>query len=146
MADVKDPQKLTDDIAKQENAEDRAAMNKYVVEPVKKAGRRLYENVMGTPEQNRAAQERMDEAKKKKDRESIRTDRSPQYADSQMASTRKQLEEQAKAFKPELDKASKDYDKATGKAKGMKKGGKVSSASSRGDGCAVRGKTKGRMV
>ena len=46
MADVKDPQKLTDDIAKQENAEDRAAMNKYVVEPVKKAGRRLYENVM----------------------------------------------------------------------------------------------------
>jgi hypothetical protein len=30
---------------------------------------------------------------------------------------------------------------------GMKRGGSVkSSASSRGDGCAVRGKTKGRMV
>ena len=29
---------------------------------------------------------------------------------------------------------------------GMKKGGKVSSASSRADGCAVKGKTKGRMV
>jgi hypothetical protein len=29
---------------------------------------------------------------------------------------------------------------------GMKKGGKVSSASSRGDGCAIKGKTKGRMV
>jgi hypothetical protein len=29
---------------------------------------------------------------------------------------------------------------------GMKKGGKVSSASSRGDGCCVKGKTKGRMV
>lgn len=29
---------------------------------------------------------------------------------------------------------------------GMKNGGKVSSASSRGDGCAQRGKTKGRMV
>tara|TARA_R110000823_G_scaffold220612_2_gene349251 strand:- start:276 stop:545 length:270 start_codon:yes stop_codon:yes gene_type:complete len=28
----------------------------------------------------------------------------------------------------------------------MKKGGKVSSASSRADGCAQRGKTKGRMV
>ena len=28
----------------------------------------------------------------------------------------------------------------------MKKGGKVSSASSRADGCAVKGKTKGRMV
>jgi hypothetical protein len=29
---------------------------------------------------------------------------------------------------------------------GMKKGGKVSSASSRADGCAVKGKTKGRFV
>jgi hypothetical protein len=29
---------------------------------------------------------------------------------------------------------------------GMKKGGKVSSASARADGCAVRGKTRGRMV
>jgi hypothetical protein len=28
----------------------------------------------------------------------------------------------------------------------MKKGGKVSSASSRADGCAVKGKTKGKMV
>jgi hypothetical protein len=31
-------------------------------------------------------------------------------------------------------------------ATGMKKGGKVSSASSRADGCAQRGKTKGRML
>ena len=29
---------------------------------------------------------------------------------------------------------------------GMKKGGKVSSASKRADGCAIRGKTRGRMV
>ncbi len=37
---------------------------------------------------------------------------------------------------------------ASGPAKfmGMKKGGKVSSASKRADGCAQRGKTKGRMV
>jgi hypothetical protein len=28
----------------------------------------------------------------------------------------------------------------------MKKGGKVSSASSRADGCCVKGKTKGRMI
>ena len=35
---------------------------------------------------------------------------------------------------------------AGAKAAGMKKGGKVSSASSRGDGIAQRGKTKGRMV
>jgi hypothetical protein len=32
------------------------------------------------------------------------------------------------------------------KAAGMKKGGSVSSASKRADGCAVKGKTKGRMV
>jgi hypothetical protein len=30
--------------------------------------------------------------------------------------------------------------------KGMKKGGKVSSASKRADGCCVKGKTKGKMV
>lgn len=30
--------------------------------------------------------------------------------------------------------------------KPMKNGGKVSSASKRGDGCAIKGKTKGRMV
>ena len=30
--------------------------------------------------------------------------------------------------------------------KAMKKGGKVSSASARADGCAIKGKTKGRMV
>jgi len=31
-------------------------------------------------------------------------------------------------------------------AKGMKSGGKVSSASKRADGCAIKGKTKGKMV
>ena len=31
-------------------------------------------------------------------------------------------------------------------ARGMKKGGKVSSASSRADGCCTKGKTKGRMI
>jgi phage terminase small subunit len=39
-------------------------------------------------------------------------------------------------------KAAENYE-AT---KEYKKGGKVSSASSRGDGCATKGKTKGRMV
>jgi len=33
-----------------------------------------------------------------------------------------------------------------GKPMGMKKGGKVSSASKRADGCAIKGKTKGKMV
>jgi hypothetical protein len=91
MADVKDPQKLTDKIAEQENKEDLAAMEKYVVEPVKKLGKRLYENVMGTEKQNKAAKE-------------------------------------------SLKKAGK-----------FAKGGKVNSASSRGDGIAQRGKTRGKI-
>jgi hypothetical protein len=33
-----------------------------------------------------------------------------------------------------------------GPKRGMKKGGKVSSASKRADGCAIKGKTKGKMV
>jgi len=35
---------------------------------------------------------------------------------------------------------------ALGKKMGMKEGGKVSSASKRADGCAVKGKTKGKIV
>jgi hypothetical protein len=103
MADVKDPQKLTDSIARQENAEDLAAMDKYVTGPVKRGAKRLYENVMGTPEQNQAAKERM----RKMD------EKNPDSA-------------QAKV----------------NKALGMKAGGKVSSASKRADGCAIRGKTR----
>jgi hypothetical protein len=51
-----------------------------------------------------------------------------------------------------LEKNNEDYKKqlaameAAQVGKPMKKGGKVSSASSRGDGCAQRGKTKGTMV
>jgi hypothetical protein len=37
-------------------------------------------------------------------------------------------------------------EEAEGRMKMYKKGGKVSSASSRGDGCAKRGKTKGKMI
>jgi hypothetical protein len=50
--------------------------------------------------------------------------------------------------KEEGDKAVSSYRgaKENQKEYGMKKGGKVSSASSRGDGIAQRGKTKGRMV
>ena len=42
--------------------------------------------------------------------------------------------------------AAKSYGRAYKEGLGMKKGGKVSSASARADGCAIRGKTKGRMV
>ena len=47
----------------------------------------------------------------------------------------------SKSMTPEERKA-----KAFAEMDGMKKGGKVKSASSRGDGIAQRGKTKGRMV
>jgi hypothetical protein len=40
----------------------------------------------------------------------------------------------------------KDYTDVQNKARGMKAGGMVSSASKRADGCAVKGKTKGKMV
>ena len=36
--------------------------------------------------------------------------------------------------------------KALTNPRAMKKGGKISTASNRADGCAIRGKTKGRMV
>jgi hypothetical protein len=68
----------------------RANLINRVTDAVKGAGQRLKDNVMGTEEQNKAAQERMDKAKTKK----------------------------------------------------MAKGGSVSSASKRADGCAIRGKTR----
>jgi hypothetical protein len=73
----------------------------------KSIGRRIYENVMGTPEQNAEAEKRMEERDKKN-------------PDSMPA---------------KINKAVKTI---TGK----KKGGYVTAA----DGCAQRGKTKGRMV
>ena len=39
-----------------------------------------------------------------------------------------------------------EEEKRRKQAAGMKKGGKVSSASSRADGCAIKGKTRGKMV
>lgn len=90
-----DPDKIVADIDRRQNEEDLANLNKYIVNPVKAAGKKLYENVMGTPEQNRIATEQMNKAKKSKD---------------------------------------------------MKAGGKVSSASKRADGCATKGKTRGRFV
>jgi hypothetical protein len=61
-----DPDKVVADIDRKQNEEDLGNLNKYIVEPIKKAGRRIYNNVMGTPEQNKAAQERMDKSKGKK--------------------------------------------------------------------------------
>jgi len=46
----------------------------------------------------------------------------------------------------ESDKPPKDFKKAGGAVKKMAKGGSVSSASKRADGCATKGKTKGRII
>ena len=57
-------------------------------------------------------------------------------------------EEQNRIGQETLDKQAREGSR-TAKAlggKGMKKGGKVASASKRADGCCVKGKTKGRMV
>jgi hypothetical protein len=56
------------------------------------------------------------------------------------------------AFKNQKDDIDLEFDDMRAKAQTIKKpvkkakGGSVSSASSRGDGCAVRGKTKGKFV
>ena len=96
------PQDLTDRIAREENAADLAAMDKYIVNPVKAVGKKLYENVVGTPEQNRIGQETLD----------------------------KQAKE------------GSGIAKLLG-GKGMKSGGMT--ASKRADGCAIKGKTKGKI-
>jgi hypothetical protein len=46
----------------------------------------------------------------------------------------------------ERDRMARNGMKKGGKVKAMAKGGSVSSASNRADGCASKGKTKGRMV
>jgi hypothetical protein len=62
----KSPDQIVADIDRKQNQEDLGNLNKYIVEPIKKVGKRIYNNVMGTPEQNKAAQERMDKSKGKK--------------------------------------------------------------------------------
>jgi hypothetical protein len=86
-----DPDKLVADIDRQQNEEDLANLNKYIVEPAKAAYKKVKEGIMGTEAQNKY------------------------YEDKEKAA----------------------------KAKKMSKGG---SASSRADGCAVKGKTKGRII
>jgi len=71
---------------------------------------RAYEKVMGTPEQNKAAEERM----------AARDAKNP-------------------------DSAPAKINQAVKAVTGKKAGGKISSASSRADGIAQRGKTRGKV-
>ena len=60
--------------------------------------------------------------------------------------TKEQNEESTERMR-KMDEKNPDSSQAkANKALGMKKGGSVSSASKRADGCAVKGKTRGRMV
>ena len=64
---------------------------------------------------------------------------------SEAAKIAKRAQEEQEAADNEANIVRQERIKASVSG-GMKKGGKVSSASSRGDGIAQRGKTKGRMV
>jgi hypothetical protein len=79
--------------------------------------KKLYENVMGTPEQNEKAKKEMAEQDAKN-------------PDTTQAKVNRMIEK-VKPTKEPVKKA---------------KGGKVSSASKRADGCAVKGKTRGKIV
>jgi hypothetical protein len=109
MADGKD---ITDRIAREENAADLAAMDRYTVAPVKRGLGALKDAIMGTKEQNAMAAARM----------KARDEANP---DSPLTKMNRTL----------------GYKKGGKASCGMKKGGAV-----RGCGCAVKGKTKGRMV
>ena len=116
-SDVKDPQKLVDNIAKQENKEDRELITK----PAKAAKDKIM-SVVGPAWQKAFDKQAEKEAAEKQ-------------------ASKESREASGRAAVKGMTEGRMD---AMGNA--YKKGGKVSSASKRGDGCAVRGKTKGRMV
>jgi hypothetical protein len=68
----------------------------------------------------------------------------PASARGRARAAQKQMEH-AEKYAPGLSLDMPDEPK-TPKPKGMKKGGSVSSASKRADGCATKGKTRGKFV
>jgi hypothetical protein len=56
------------------------------------------------------------------------------------------VKNKASKFGSDFVEGAKQYGEAYKKGLGMKSGGKVSSASSRGDGIATKGKTRGKIV
>jgi general stress protein YciG len=132
--------------------------------------KRLKDNVMGTDEQNAEAKESNRRYKASKDREQTKKMREPNsYSEVNALATSRSQNALAKEYEdiekpanmvelirkksmPEklrksadktfksLPEEVKDYEAY--KDAGFKKGGKVSSASKRADGCAIRGKTR----
>jgi hypothetical protein len=70
------------------------------------------------------------------------------FVDNVTGDAGKAQEDRIKALEAEVAAGRKTKEQAQMEAQGtgMKKGGKVSSASKRADGCAIKGKTKGKMV
>jgi hypothetical protein len=138
-----DPDKIVADIDRKQNEEDLNTLNKYIVNPAKAAGKKLYENVMGTPEQNRLAQERMDKAKKAKGMKaggkvSGALKSAGFYDKGKTKSEREKIVSKVTTKPQRLGMVEKIFSE-----KKMKSGGM---ASKRADGCAIKGKTKGRIV
>lgn len=115
----------------------------------------LKDKVMGTEEQNQAAKERMRKMDEK-------DPDSTQAKVNRMVNKKPSNEELLAPMQVAFDNYEKKKTEAKTKAQearnasrsksmtmdemGMKKGGMVSSASKRADGCAIKGKTRGRMV
>jgi len=70
------------------------------------------------------------------------------FVDNVTGDAGKAQEDRIKALEAEVAAGRKTKEQAQMEAQGtgMKKGGKVSLASKRADGCAIKGRTKGRMV
>ena len=70
------------------------------------------------------------------------------FVDNITGDAGKSKDEKIKALEAEVAAGKKTQQQAQMEAQStnMRKGGKVSSASKRADGCAIKGKTKGRMI
>jgi phage shock protein A len=110
------PQDATDFLSKKISLNDKKSFGKAEEEPQRSAFQRLKDNVIGTEEQNEKAKKEMAEQDAK-------------YPNTTQAKVNRMVDK----IKP-----SAPVKKA--------KGGMISSASKRGDGCAIKGKTRGRMV
>ena len=115
------PQDATDFLSKKISLNDKKSFGKAEEEkePQRNIFQRLKDNVMGTEEQNEKAKKEMAEQDAKN-------------PDTTQAKVNRMLKPKEK--------------KAGGKISSYKSGGSVSSASKRADGCAVKGKTRGRIV
>jgi len=86
--------------------------------------------------------------KKKDERDAEQNDKNQREADAEMKRESRGVKKPSNfGVLEEAKQEVKDtQDREKIKSMGYKKGGKVNSASSRGDGCATKGKTKGTMI